>query len=233
MARSSTRVRLSFPARPFKNAFRCGGWYMKHFILSGMNLCARPPLFVTGLLLAFLLTASLPTFSQTQPAPQNTAEGGNPSRSRRLSQPNDLANENYEHLAAAPRQIQEVLMKDPGLLVELKRLAIKQATDDGQIVEDSSLTDQAIFDRLEQDIKFRSLATRLVQRYGYLLPTFNPDSEVGKQREFILKERARRQVQVEEREDAIIDAEIKKQAASITAADNCAQQDCGTAAPRK
>src|ERR1700722_2173714 len=206
---------------------------MKHFILSGMNFVGRPPLFVTGLLLAFLLTASLPTYSQTQPAPQNTAEGGNPSRSRRLSQPNDLANENYEHLAAAPRQIQEVLLKDPGLLVELKRLAIKEATDNGQIVEDSSLTDQAIFERLEQDVKFRSLATRLVQRYGYLLPSFNPESEIAKQRDFVLKERARRQVQVEEREDAVIDAEIKKQAESIAAADNCVEQDCGITAPRK
>src|ERR1700722_8167464 len=194
---------------------------MKHFILSGMNFVGRPPLFVTGLLLAFLLTASLPTYSQIQPAPQNTAEGGNPSRSRRLSQPNDLANENYEHLAAAPRQIQEVLMKDPGLLVELKRLAIKQATDNGQIVEDASLTDQAIFDRLEQDIKFRSLATRLVQRYGYLLPTFNPDSEVGKQRDFILKERARRQTQLEAEEDAQIDAEIKREARGVDASDTC------------
>jgi hypothetical protein len=162
-----------------------------------MNFVGGPPLFVAGLLLAFFLTASLPTYSQTQPTQQNTGDTSNPGRSRRLSQPNDLATENYEHLAAAPRQLQEVLTKDPGLLVELKRLAIKQATDDGQIVEDSSLTDQAIFDRLEQDIKFRSLATRLVQRYGYLLPTFNPDSEVGKQREFILKERARRQTQLE------------------------------------
>jgi len=193
---------------------------MEHIISPRMNFVGRGPLFVTGLFLAFFVTTALPVRAQTQPAQQNTAEGG-PARSRRLSQPSDLATENYEHLAAAPRQLQEVLVKDPGLLVELKRLAIKQATDDGQIVEDSSLTDQAIFDRLEQDIKFRSLATRLVQRYGYLLPTFNPDSEVGKQREFILKERARRQTQLEAEEDAEIDSEIKRQARGIEASDTC------------
>ena len=170
--------------------------------------------------------------AQAQSA-QNAQRSKSSGESRRLSEASELANENYEHLAAAPRQVQEVLLKDPGLLVELKRLAIKEATDNGQIVEDSSLTDQAIFERLEQDIKFRSLATRLVQRYGYLLPSFNPESEIAKQRDFVLKERARRQVQVEEREDAVIDAEIKKQAESIAAADNCAQQDCGTPAPRK
>ena len=207
---------------------------MKHFILSGTNFVDRPPLFVTGLLLAFCLSTATPTYSQNQPTPQNTAEGSDSRRSRRLSQPSDLANENYEHLAAAPRQLQEVLVKDPGLLVELKRLAIKQATDNGQIVEDSSLTDQAIFDRLEQDIKFRSLATRLVQRYGYLLPTFNPDSELGKQREFILKERARRQTQLEAEEDAEIDSEIKKQARGIETSDTCDPPRPGCEpAPRK
>jgi len=34
--------------------------------------------------------------------------------------------------------------------VELKRWVAKEATDNGQIVEDSSLTDQTIFDRLER-----------------------------------------------------------------------------------
>lgn len=194
---------------------------MKHLISWRMNLVSRAPLFVTGLFLVLFFSTSVPTQSQMQSTQQNVGDGTASSRSRRLSQPSDLANENYEHLAAAPRQLQEVLVKDPGLLVELKRLAIKQATDNGQIVEDSSLTDQAIFDRLEQDIKFRSLATRLVQRYGYLLPTFNPDSEVGKERDFILKERARRQTQLESEEDAQIDAEIKRQARGVEASDTC------------
>jgi len=40
-------------------------------------------------------------------------------------------------------------------MVELKRWVAKEATDSGQVVEDSSLTDQAIFERLEQDVAFR------------------------------------------------------------------------------
>jgi protein involved in polysaccharide export with SLBB domain len=95
-----------------------------------------------------------------------------------------------------------VLVKDAGLLVELKRWVAKEATDNGQIVEDSSLTDQAIFERLDRDIAFRSVATRLVQRYGYLLPSLNPDSAIGKEQELVLKERARRLVQIESQEDS-------------------------------
>lgn len=187
---------------------------------------------ISFFLVLFLLTISS-THAQAQTTQQNTRDSGGSMESRRLSQPPDLANDNYKHLAAAPRQIQEVLLKDSGLLVELKRLTIKEATDNGQIVEDSSLTDQAIFDRLEQDIKFRSLATRLLQRYGYLLPTFNPDSELAKQRDLILKERARRQVQVEAREDAEIDAEIKKRA-TVETSDTCGdKKDCAPPSSRK
>jgi protein involved in polysaccharide export with SLBB domain len=122
--------------------------------------------------------------------------------SRRPAEPSDLAKENLDRVAASAAQIREVLAKDAGILVELKRLVAKEATDDGQIVEDSSLTDDAVFDRLEHDVVFRSLATRLAQRYGYLLPSVNPDSPAAKQEDLVLKERARRLVQIEAQEDA-------------------------------
>jgi len=114
----------------------------------------------------------------------------------------ELDKENSDRVAAAPQQIREVLAKDPGLLVELKRWISKEATSMGQIVDDADLTDQAIFDRLDNDIIFRSTATRLLQRYGYLLPNVNPDSALGKQQDLVLKERARRLVQIEAQEDA-------------------------------
>jgi protein involved in polysaccharide export with SLBB domain len=114
----------------------------------------------------------------------------------------ELEQENSDRVAASAEQIREVLVKDPGLLVELKYLVSKEATSNGQVVDDSDLTDHAIFDRLAEDIGFRAAATRLLQRYGYLRPAVNPDSELGKERELILKERARRLVQIEAQEDA-------------------------------
>lgn len=196
--------------------------------LSTTKWILRSPGSQSTIALATFLFICSSSPAQISPVQQNPREASSTSDSRRSPQPSDLANENYEHLAAAPRQIQEVLLKDAGLLVALKRLAIKEATDNGQIVEDSLLTDQAIFDRLDQDIKFRSLATRLVQRYGYLLPSFNPDSELAKQRDLLLKERARRQLQVEAQEDAEIDAEIKKRANLEETTSDCDRnpQDC-------
>jgi protein involved in polysaccharide export with SLBB domain len=201
-------------------------------IFSGLA-CVIRTASVSGILVA--LTTSIPCKAQSSGVPESTRHTGTDDL-RRGPGLSDLANENYEHLAAAPRQIQEVLLKDAGLVVELKRLAIKEATDNGQIVEDSTLADQAIFDRLEQDIKFRSLATRLVQRYGYLLPAFNPESEIAKQRDLVLKERARRQVQIEADEDALIDAERKKRATEVEeATDKCAvdPQTCAQLPSRK
>src|SRR5207249_8336738 len=115
-------------------------------------------------------------------------------------QSSGLTQENLGRVAASG-QIGSVLVRDEGLMVELKRWVAKEATDNGQVVEDSNLTDQAIFERLEQDVAFRSVATRLLQRYGYLTPTPNPNSDFAKEKELVLKERARRLVQIETQED--------------------------------
>src|SRR6266436_2962595 len=150
------------------------------------------------LTLMFLLCAS--AFAQQQSdRPRKTSEQGR--NEYGVQQPPDLTQENLGRVAASARQIRTVLVKDEGLLVELKRWVAKEATDNGQVVEDSNLTDQAIFERLEQDVAFRSVATRLLQRYGYLMPTPNPDSDFAKERELVLKERARRLVQIESQED--------------------------------
>ncbi len=114
----------------------------------------------------------------------------------------DLAKDNLNRVAASAVQIRTVLVKDAGLLVELKRWIAKEATDNGQVVEDSKLLDEAIFDRLNRDVAFRAVATRLLQRYGYLMPSPNPDSSYGKEEDILLKERARRLVQIETQEDS-------------------------------
>src|SRR5260370_570822 len=146
------------------------------------------------LTLMFLLCA--PAFAQQQSdRPRKTNEQGR--NEYGVQQPPDLTQENLGRVAASAIQIRSVLVKDEGLMVELKRWVAKEATDNGQVVEDSNLSDQAIFERLEQDIAFRSVATRLLQRYGYLMPMPNPDSDFAKEKELVLKERARRLVQFE------------------------------------
>jgi protein involved in polysaccharide export with SLBB domain len=158
-----------------------------------------PQIVFSALGLASLLC--VPTYAQQQvEKPRATREQGR--NDNGVEQAPDFAQENLRRVAASATQIRAVLVKDEGLMVELKRWVAKEATDSGQVVEDSSLTDQAIFDRLDQDVAFRSIATRLLQRYGYLMPTPNPDSDFAKENELVLKERARRLVQIESQEDS-------------------------------
>ena len=76
----------------------------------------------------------------------------------------ELAQKNMSLVAASPADIKGVLLKDAGLMVELKRWVAKDATNHGQIISESDLTNDAIFDRLENDAQFRSVATQLLQR---------------------------------------------------------------------
>ena len=89
-------------------------------------------------------------------------------------------------------------------MVELKHWVAKDASDHGQILSDSDLTSDAIFARLENDIQFRSIATALLQRYGYLLPKVNPDSDLGKQNALLMEERTKWLVQ--DQEEALVQA---------------------------
>ena len=153
--------------------------------------------FVARSVFTMLAVSSFVCAQSNQPT---RTEMASPDRSRgpELS---ELAKDNLNRVAASSVQIRGVLVGNAGLLVELKRWVAKEAADSGQIVEDSNLSDQAIFDRLDHDVAFRSVATRLLQRYGYLLPATNPDSRMGREEQLILQERARRLVQIEAQED--------------------------------
>jgi protein involved in polysaccharide export with SLBB domain len=131
-------------------------------------------------------------FAQNPPNIQGQANQGQTTQNQNRSQqdqtqdpalkaPSNLSEENLARVAASADQITEVLRKQTGLMVELKRWLAADATNHGQVVEDEDLTDQAVLDRVGNDVAFRSIATRLLQRYGYLLPKFNPGSEMDLQ----------------------------------------------------
>jgi len=137
------------------------------------------------ILIAFAL-GSIASFAQNQrPGPMPSSE---------------LGRDNFSRVAASATELKAVLIKDSGLMVELKRWVAKDATDHGQIISDSDLTNDAIFDRLENDSQFRSIATGIVQKYGYLLPRVNPESDLGKERELLIKERTQWLAQRQEEE---------------------------------
>lgn len=141
----------------------------------------------------------------------------------------ELAQQNLNFVAASAAQIKAILVGDAGLMVAVKQLVADQATSAGQIIDESDLTDEAIFERLETDVAFRSSVTRLVQQYGYLLPKVNPDSMLGRQQELLMQERVKWIAQQEEeqrtqqRQQQLTQAQVSAWCAQQAAA-NCAQQ---------
>ncbi len=131
----------------------------------------------------------------------STPTGWSPSL--HLGSANPLATLNLDQVAASTSQIRTVLSENPGLMVELKRLLALQATERGQLLTADDLTDQAVYDKLDSDLKFRSACTRLLQRYGYLMPTINPKSEMGQERQFLIQERALQLAHLEQQESTM------------------------------
>lgn len=81
-----------------------------------------------------------------------------------------IVEDNLDRVAATAEQILEVVNRDAGLMVELKRAIAQDAGESGQILEESDLSESAVAERLHEDLRIRVLATRLLERYGYLLP---------------------------------------------------------------
>jgi protein involved in polysaccharide export with SLBB domain len=183
-----------------------------------LNSFQFAPIAIAGVLLSLPLYSiaqdnqwnqNLPS-NQSRQSGQSSQSNQKPSNIGRGPEPSELTSENLSRVGASAAQLRTIFAKDPGLLVELKRWMAKEAGEYGQIVDDASLTDLAVFERLERDATFRSIATRLVQKYGYLLPTINPTSDMAKEQDLIIKERAHRMVQAEEKEDALRQAEIDR-----------------------
>ncbi|GAC1701346.1 MAG: hypothetical protein NVS9B4_04470 [Candidatus Acidiferrum sp.] len=101
----------------------------------------------------------------------------------------DIVSENLDRVSASAEQIIETLSKDAGLMVEFKRLVAQDAGASGQIMEEEDITDASINARLHEDLHIRVLATHLLQRFGYLLPHFNPGSDAATEHD--LQQRAR------------------------------------------
>lgn len=154
---------------------------------TGQAAARRGPWGRYALVVACVLLSVSPLVAQT-------AAGPDPNSS------SDLARENMSHVSASAAALKAVLLQDTGLLVELKWWVAKDATDHGQVISDSDLTDDAIFDRLEMDSRFRSVATALVQRYGYFEPQLNPESSLGKEQVLVIQEQSKLIAQSEQEE---------------------------------
>ena len=155
---------------------------------------------------ALLLTIgfAVPSAQPKQQSEQGAQErSGSGTPARASVRPPDIISDNLDRVGASGDQLLEVLSKEAGLMVELKRVLAQDAGISGQILEESDLTDVAVAERLHSDLRARVLATHLLQRYGYLVPRLNPDSDLGDEQKLVRQERAQILARTGERRDRL------------------------------
>ena len=156
---------------------------------------------IGSLVLSLLLCTQAYSQRQTQGSAAQSSATEAPARVP-LHSP-DIISDNLDRVAASADQILEVVNKEAGLMVELKRLLAQDAGVSGQILEEADLTDVAVSERLRSDLRARVLATRLLQRYGYLVPRLNPDSDLEADQKLVRQERAQMLARASERRDSL------------------------------
>ena len=132
-----------------------------------------------------------------------------------------LVAQNLNEVAASADEIRAVLASNPGLMIEIKRLLAMRASNHGQLLTENDLTDQAIYDKLSSDVEFRSAATQLLQHYGYLLPTYNPKSEVGQERQLLIQQRAIQLARMQQQQNAGVGPSTQAAACNPSQNANC------------
>ena len=155
---------------------------------------------------ATLLAVSLavPVAQAQQPQQAGTQQSGAAKSTGNVpARTPDIISDNLDRVAASADQILEVLNKEAGLMVELKRILAQEAGINGQILEESDLTDVSVAERLRSDLHLRVVATRLLQRYGYLVPRINPDSDLAAEQKLVQQERAQILARAAERQDTL------------------------------
>jgi protein involved in polysaccharide export with SLBB domain len=78
--------------------------------------------------------------------------------------------------------IQQILLREPGLLLEVKKVLVRKAYQQGRMLDPADLTDEALFQLLQQDNNVRILATREIESRMYVRAKPNAD-ELGQSRE--------------------------------------------------
>lgn len=110
-------------------------------------------------------------------------------KNQQVTSGSGIVADNLDRVAATVNQILEIVNGDAGLMVELKRVLAEDAGESGQILEESDLSESAVTQRLVEDLRSRVLATRLLQKYGYLLPKVNPNSDAAAEHNVLLRAR--------------------------------------------
>ena len=85
-----------------------------------------------------------------------------------IARKNRAAQEAEEKVSLSADKIVEILRDEPGLLLQVKKLLVMKAYEQGRILDPKDLTDEALFRLLREDDNIRVLATREIEDRYYV-----------------------------------------------------------------
>ncbi len=115
----------------------------------------------SGILASSLLAAALCCIPVSAQTPNRTVLDLQDKKSRA-----DMEADQMVSLSAD--KIIEILRNEPGLLLQVKKMLVKKAFEQGRILESSDLTDDSLFRLLRDDDNIRVLATREIEDRFYI-----------------------------------------------------------------
>jgi protein involved in polysaccharide export with SLBB domain len=73
-----------------------------------------------------------------------------------------------QHVSLSADKLIEILQQEPGLLLQVKKLLVRKAFEQGRLLDPADLTDEALFRLLRDDENIRILTTREVEDREYI-----------------------------------------------------------------
>src|SRR5215469_11402701 len=139
--------------------FRLTGLQVLHAARRFMKTRARfrfPAMLSFSLLLVIAGTSSV---RAQEPCDYACADGRSESRAQ---------HEAEQMVSLSAEQIIPILQQQPALLLEVKKLLVRRAFDEGRVIESKELTDDAVFRVIAADENFRVLITQEIEDRGYI-----------------------------------------------------------------
>lgn len=87
---------------------------------------------------------------------------------RVLGQADARGEEQELKISLSAATISEILRREPGLLLEVKRVLVRKAYEQGRLLDPADLTDDALYQLLREDDNIRILATQEIEKREYV-----------------------------------------------------------------
>ena len=97
-------------------------------------------------------------------------------------------------VSLSPEQVIKTLQEEPGLLLIVKKKLVKAAFDQGRLLDEKDLTDNAVFSLIREDSLIRALATSEIVDRGYIRAKPTTEEVEQKRQELLYWDRQGRDV---------------------------------------